>query len=134
MTEIEVPDGFFAALIGTAADGGIALQPSKRCDIELRPVVGSDVSAGLSGQRGLDGIAGLPACRDTGHAAESDEQQRLYAAVSLQIDGTVGRNVVEIAVLAHEGVADVFRDVIVDPACADEGVLVVPGDLRLQHP
>ena len=66
-----------AVIVNAHVHGSFAVVVKAQAGIDQ-----ADVSAGLSGQRGLDGIAGLPACRDTGHSAKRDKKKGLYTAVS----------------------------------------------------
>ena len=60
--------------------------------------------------------AGLPSCRNTGEAAEGNEQNGLYTAVTFPVNGHVFCDAVQGSVVTHEGVLQLAGNVVIDEA------------------
>lgn len=78
VSEVMVPPLQLSLAPGAAAEGAVTEHPAIRFDMELGPVMGTDLL-------GSDIQARLPSCGNSTDPAEGDEQQGLDAAVPLRL-------------------------------------------------
>ena len=116
---------FVAQAVCAASKGEVRIQPSVGLHIELSPVVAVNGVGGCEKSR-------LPPGGDSAAAAQGDEQDRLYPAVTLLIDGGIFRNVHNGAVPPDKGVAHMAGEIVVDQLGLADRIGFVTYDLLTQ--
>ena len=114
-----------AGAVGASAVAGVAEEPAPALQPKLCPVVAAAVI-------GLQRHAALPAGRNACNAAQVDEQQRLQSAVALQIHGAVFADIVNLEIIAHEGILHLGGGEFVELPCLAHRLGLIPCQLLRQ--